>query len=211
MYNIANSDLCLVGTAEIPLAALYYNTIIPKEKLPIRMCAYGHCFRAETGGSGASSKGLYRVHQFSKVEMFVVSEPSQSAVLHEELLEIEVEILKELGLHFRVLDMPATDLGAPAYRKFDIEAWMPFREGFGEVTSASNCTDYQSRRLNIRCSNPTGQNNQYVHTLNATAAAIPRLTLAILENLQDVNGDISIPKVLVPFMGKTHISNKQRR
>jgi seryl-tRNA synthetase len=164
---LADHDQCLIGTSEIPLAGMYFDQIIPNEHLPLKFVAFSHCFRAETG-AGQHSRGLYRVHQFSKVEMFVFGRPEESQALHEELLNIQTEILSELGLHCRyvelmrtqlkhvsdhprsVLDMPSGDLGASAYRKYDIEAWMPSKNGYGEVTSASNCTDYQSRRLNIR-------------------------------------------------------------
>eukprot|EP00461_Guttulinopsis_vulgaris_P000897 UN00897 len=176
VYRIDGSDLTLSGTAEIPLAGLYMNQIIPEEKLPIKMVAYNHCFRPEIGGYGTNSRGLYRVHQFSKVEMFVLSTPEQSDALHQELVDIEKEIFTELGLNFKVLDMPTGDLGAPAYKKIDMEASMPGRaitiynaanpkdnsasknvdtidqipDSYGEISSTSNCTDYQSRRLNIR-------------------------------------------------------------
>lgn len=132
MYSIANSELCLVGTQEIPLAGLYADTIIPEEQLPIKMVAYGHCFRHETGSS-SESRGLYRVHQFTKVEMFIICKPEDSDKYHQELLDIETKMLQDLGLHFKVLDMPTDDLGASAYRKFDIEAWMPYRSDYGEV------------------------------------------------------------------------------
>lgn len=203
MYSIENEDMCLVGTQEIPLASLYFNTILPENDLPIKMIAYGHCFRHETG-SNSEDRGIYRVHQFTKVEMFVLCTPEESEKMHKELLDIEIDLLSQLGLHFKVLDMPADDLGASAYRKFDIEAFMPHRKGFGEVTSCSNCTDYQSRRLNIRYRPSTGGPTaplQYVHTLNATAIAVPRVVLAILENFQDEHHRVKIPKPLIPFMG----------
>jgi seryl-tRNA synthetase len=135
MYSIANSELCLVGTQEIPMASLFADAIIPEVQLPIKMVAYGHCFRHETGSS-SESRGLYRVHQFTKVEMFIICKPEDSDKYHQELLEIEVGLLKDLQLHFKVLDMPTDDLGASAYRKFDIEAWMPYRDDYGEVCLA---------------------------------------------------------------------------
>lgn len=216
-YSVSNSDLCLTGTAEIPLGGVYMDQIIPEEKLPIRMAAYGRCFRTEAGAAGAAGKGLYRVHQFSKVEMFIIGTPEQSDALHQELLAIETELFTELGLHFKVLDMPSCDLGAPAYRKFDVEAWMPGLNRYGEISSASNCTDYQSRRLNIRYrpvppaaaegdGNKKGKKKvkmptQFVHTLNGTACAVPRMILAIMENNQQEDGSIVVPEVLRPFMG----------
>lgn len=133
MYSIENEELCLVGTQEIPLAALYSNTILSESQLPIKMVGYGHCFRHETG-SNVSDKGIYRVHQFSKVEMFIICKPEDSEKIHNELLEIEIDLLSSLGLHFKVLEMPSDDLGASAYRKYDIEAWMPYKEDYGEVS-----------------------------------------------------------------------------
>mmetsp|Transcript_9491 Transcript_9491/g.24180 ORF Transcript_9491/g.24180 Transcript_9491/m.24180 type:complete len:530 (-) Transcript_9491:35-1624(-) len=218
-YSVTDSDLCLTGTAEIPLGGLYMDQIIPEEQLPIRMAAFGRCFRTEAGAAGAAGKGLYRVHQFSKVEMFIISTAEQSEELHQELLAIETELFSELGLHFKVLDMPSCDLGAPAYRKFDVEAWMPGLGRYGEISSASNCTDYQSRRLNIRyrptppSQDVTGAEPQggkkkkakiptrFVHTLNGTACAVPRMILAIMENNQQKDGTIVVPEVLRPYMG----------
>jgi seryl-tRNA synthetase len=208
-YFLADHDQCLIGTSEIPLAGMYFDQIIPNEHLPLKFVAFSHCFRAETG-AGQHSRGLYRVHQFSKVEMFVFGRPEESQALHEELLNIQTEILSELGLHCRVLDMPSGDLGASAYRKYDIEAWMPSKNGYGEVTSASNCTDYQSRRLNIRFRRTVGAQSEYVHTLNGTALAVPRVVLTILESNQQADGTINIPAPLVPYMGgKTKIVPKQ--
>jgi len=225
VYSVQGSPLCLTGTAEVPLGGVYMDKILSEAELPIRMAAFGRCFRTEAGAAGAASKGLYRVHQFSKVEMFVVAAPGQSDALHQELIDIETELFTELGLHFKVLDMPAVDLGAPAYRKFDIEAWMPGLQRYGEISSASNCTDYQARRLNIRFrpAPPGGEaadeapaskkgggkktkvagggKTEFVHTLNATACAVPRLIVAILENFQQADGSVVVPEVLRPFMG----------
>ncbi len=200
VYSVADTDLCLIGTAEITLGGLYQDQILRKEDLPMRLVGVSHCFRTEAGAHGAASKGLYRVHQFSKVEMFAFTTPEQSEAMHREMLEIEVEIFRDLGLHFQIVDIPAGDLGAPAYRKFDIEAWMPSRGGFGEVTSTSNCTDYQSRRLMTRYRD---ENNEirFVHTLNGTAVAVPRAIIAILEHHQQPDGTVRIPEVLRPFMG----------
>ena len=215
VYSIADSQLCLTGTAEIPLGGVFMDQILSEQDLPRKVAAFGRCFRTEAGAAGAAGKGLYRVHQFSKVEMFVVCTPEQSEQLHQELMDIEVEMFEELGIHFKVLDMPSGDLGAPAYRKYDIEAWMPGLERYGEISSASNCTDYQSRRLNIRyrpsgdgdssSSTTTKKKNkkistQFVHTLNATACAVPRMIVAILESNQQEDGSIIIPEVLRPFM-----------
>ncbi|CAN8066208.1 unnamed protein product [Agarophyton chilense] len=200
VYRIEDSDLCLVGTAEIPLGGYYADQIVDKQQLPIKMAAFSHCFRREVGAAGSTTRGLYRVHQFSKVELFVLSHPEDSEKRHDELRVLEEEMYSSLGLHFKVLDMPSEDLGNPAYRKYDIEAWMPGRGTYGEISSASNCTDYQARRLNIRYRESQGD-NRYVHTLNATACAVPRMVIAILETHQQENGSIRIPEVLRPFMG----------
>ena len=205
-YGVRDSDLCLTGTAEIPLGGSVMNSLLEEDSLPLKMAGFGRCFRTEAGAAGSASKGLYRVHQFSKVEMFVVCTPEQSDQLHQELIDIEVEMFKELGLHFKVMDMASHDLGAPAYRKFDVEAWMPGMERYGEISSASNCTDYQARRLSIRYrpGAKPGQKkpkNVFVHTLNATACAVPRMIVAILENFQQEDGSVLIPEVLQPYMG----------
>lgn len=205
--------MCLTGTAEIPLGGVFMDSILSEEELPVKVAAFGRCFRTEAGAAGTAGKGLYRVHQFSKVEMFVVCTPEQSEQLHQELMDIEVDMFEELGLHFKVLDMPSGDLGAPAYRKYDIEAWMPGLERYGEISSASNCTDYQSRRLNIRYRPHVAADTQtttkkkkkkvptqFVHTLNATACAVPRMIVAIFENFQQEDGSILIPEPLRPYM-----------
>lgn len=209
-FEIRDHNLCLIGTSEIPLAAMYRNRIIKpdKEELPIRLCAFSHCFRTEVGHTGAATKGAYRLHQFSKVEMFALSTPAQSDQVFDELVSIQEEIFQELQLHYRVLEMPADDLGHPAARKIDIEAWMPQHAGgsYGEISSASNCTDYQSRRLAIRYKDAALDKNQYVHTLNATGCAVPRLIVAILEQHQQKDGTVKLPTCLTPFMmGATQI------
>ncbi|KAG2494096.1 hypothetical protein HYH03_007735 [Edaphochlamys debaryana] len=235
IYAVQDSPLCLTGTAEVPLGGVYMDRILPEEALPVRMAAFGHCFRTEAGAAGMAGKGLYRVHQFSKVEMFVLATPEQSDALHQELIDIEADMFEELGLHFKVLDMPSGDLGAPAYRKFDVEAWMPGLNRYGEISSASNCTDYQSRRLNIRYRPSTGTpaasdsdseapaaaggkkggkkgggkkgggsgggKTEFVHTLNATACAVPRMIVAILENFQQEDGSVVVPVPLRPYLG----------
>ena len=200
VYNVEGHDLCLIGTAEITLGGLLAGKTLRKEELPIRMGGFSHCFRTEAGAHGRESRGLYRVHQFSKVEMFAFSTPEQSAEIHDEMLAIEKEIYAALEIPFRVVDIASGDLGGPAYRKYDLEAWMPSRETWGEVTSTSNCTEYQARRLNIRFRD---QENRpaFVHTLNGTAVAVPRAIIAILENGQNEDGSITIPMALRPFMG----------
>jgi seryl-tRNA synthetase len=202
VYTLEGEDACLVGTAEITLGGYYSGMILPKEKLPLRMAGLSHCFRREAGAAGQFSKGLYRVHQFTKLEMFVYCLPGESDRFHEELRAIEEEIFEGLNIPFRVVDTCTGDLGAPAYRKWDLEAWMPGRNGgeWGEVTSTSNCTDYQARRLNIRYKDDGGK-NRFVHMLNGTAIAVSRGIIAILENFQQADGSVRIPRALVPYCG----------
>ena len=212
VYSIEDEGTCLVATAEITLGGYHSGEILEKEKLPLLYGGLSHCFRREAGAAGQFSKGLYRVHQFDKVEMFVYSTPEKSDELHEKLREIEEEIFSGLGIPFRVVDTCSGDLGAPAYRKWDLEAWMPGRNGgeYGEVTSTSNCTDYQARRLNIKYRDDDGK-NKYVHTLNGTAIAVGRAMLAILENFQNADGSVSIPEALVPFCGFDKIMPKKQK
>ncbi|MDR1248401.1 MAG: serine--tRNA ligase [Treponema sp.] len=202
VYTLEDEGTCLVGTAEITLGGYYSDTILPREKLPLRMAGLSHCFRREAGAAGQFSKGLYRVHQFTKLEMFVYCLPEDSGRFHEELRSIEEEIFAGLEIPFRVVDTCTGDLGAPAYRKWDLEAWMPGRNGgeWGEVTSTSNCTDYQARRLNIKYRDEDGK-NRFVHMLNGTAIAVSRGIIAILENFQQADGSVRLPKVLVPYCG----------
>ena len=211
VYTLSEEGACLVGTAEITLGGYYADTILPKERLPIRMAGLSHCFRREAGAAGQFSKGLYRVHQFTKVEMFVCCLPEQSDALHQELRALEEEIFAGLEIPFRVVDTCTGDLGAPAYRKWDLEAWMPGRNGgeWGEITSTSNCTDYQSRRLNIRYKDDDGK-NRFVHLLNGTAVAISRAIIALLENFQESDGSVRIPKALVPYCGFDRVFPRPR-
>ena len=212
VYSIEDEGTCLVATAEITLGGYHSGEILEKSSLPLLYGGLSHCFRREAGAAGQFSKGLYRVHQFDKVEMFVYSTPEQSDALHEKLRHIEEEIFEGLGLPFRVVDTCSGDLGAPAYRKWDLEAWMPGRNGgeYGEVTSTSNCTDYQARRLNIKYKDDDGK-NKYVHTLNGTAIAVGRAMLAIFENYQNADGSVAVPKVLVPFCGFERILPKNKK
>lgn len=211
VYSIEGEGTCLVATAEITLGGYHSGEILDKAKLPLMYGGLSHCFRREAGAAGQFSKGLYRVHQFDKVEMFVYSTPEQSDRLHHKLREIEEEIFTGLGLPFHVVDTCSGDLGAPAYRKWDLEAWMPGRNGgeYGEVTSTSNCTDYQARRLNIKYKDDDGK-NKYVHTLNGTAIAVGRAMLAILENYQNEDGSVTIPPALVPLCGFDKIEPKAK-
>ena len=212
VYAIEEEGTCLVATAEITLGGYHSGEILDKAKLPLLYGGLSHCFRREAGAAGQFSEGLYRVHQFDKVEMFVYSTPEQSDELHAKLREIEEEIFTGLGIPFHVVDTCTGDLGAPAYRKWDLEAWMPGRNGgeYGEVTSTSNCTDYQARRLNIKYKDDDGK-NKYVHTLNGTAIAVGRAMLAILENYQNEDGSVTIPEVLVPLCGFDKIVPKKTK
>jgi seryl-tRNA synthetase len=204
IYTIAGTDLDLIGTAEITLGGLHADEILDEASLPLRLAGVSHCFRTEAGAAGRESRGLYRVHQFTKVEMFVIARPEDSEAIHAEILGIEEAIFQALEVPYRVIDVAAGDLGAPAYRKFDLEAWLPGRgDGgtWGEVTSCSNCTDYQARRLRIRFKREGGKRNELVHTLNGTAVAVSRALIALFENHQQEDGSIAIPKALRPYTG----------
>jgi seryl-tRNA synthetase len=208
IYSISDTDLCLVATAEITLGGYLADEILSLEQLPIKMCGISHCFRTEAGAHGRASRGLYRVHQFTKVEMFAFTTPETSDAMHDELCRIECDLFDALGIPFRVVDTSTGDLGAPAYRKFDLEAWMPGRGEngeWGEVTSTSNCTDYQARRLNVRYKTPGEKGTNFVHTLNGTAIALSRAIIAVLENYQQPDGSVLVPEVLRPYMGKDRI------
>ena len=209
VYSVEGEGTCLVGTAEITLGGYYSDTIFSRDQLPLRMAGLSHCFRREAGAAGQFSKGLYRVHQFTKLEMFAYCLPEDSDRIHEELRLVEEEIFTGLGIPFRVVDTCTGDLGAPAYRKWDLEAWMPGRNGgeWGEVTSTSNCTDFQARRLNIKYKDDDGK-NKYVHMLNGTAIAISRGIIAVLENFQQADGTVKLPKALVPYCGFETIGKK---
>jgi seryl-tRNA synthetase len=207
IYNLQDEDTSLVGTAEITLGGYYANETLPAEELPLRMAGLSHCFRREAGAAGQFSRGLYRVHQFTKVEMFILCHPDDSEGYHQEMLQTEKDIFSRLEIPFRVLDICSGDLGGPAYRKFDLEAWMPGRgDGgeWGEVTSTSNCTDFQSRRLNIRYQKKLDNGKKdrgYIHLLNGTAVAVSRAIIAILENFQQADGSVVIPEALRPYTG----------
>ena len=209
IYSISESDLSLVATAEITLGGAMQDHVFDVADLPHKVCGISHCFRTEAGAHGRATRGLYRVHQFTKVEMFAFTTPEQSEAMHAELLEIECELFDGLRIPYRVLDIASGDLGGPAYRKYDLEAWMPGRGEageWGEVTSTSNCTDYQSRRLGIRFRTPGTKGTTLVHTLNGTALAIGRAMIALLENHQQADGSIRIPGPLVAWMGKDRIT-----
>lgn len=200
IYSIQDEDLHLIATAEIPLTAYHKDEILDVKDLPLLYVGWSPCYRMEAGAYGKHSKGIFRVHQFYKAEMYVFCAPEQSAEWHEKLMQIEEEILQDLGIPYHKLAIAAGDLGAPAYKKFDLEYFSPLDGEYRELTSCSNVTDYQSRRLNIRYRDEQG-NVQYVHTLNGTAMVSSRGPIAIIENFQDENGDVVVPEVLRPFMG----------
>jgi seryl-tRNA synthetase len=204
IYSVADTDLSLVATAEITLGGIQKDQTLEQSVLPLKYAGLSHCFRTEAGAAGRATRGIYRVHQFTKVEMFGYAGPDvkDSDALHQEILRIEEEIFQALGIPYRVIDTASGDLGGPAYRKFDIEAWMPGRGEYGEVTSASNCTDYQARRLNIRCRSQERKGTQYVHTLNGTAISCARAIIAVLENYQQEDGTVVVPEVLRPWVGR---------
>lgn len=207
IYSIENSDLSLVATAEITLGGMMMDQVIDVADLPIKLAGISHCFRTEAGAHGRATRGIYRVHQFTKVEMFGFTAPDveTSNAFQDEIVDIEEAIFQGLGIPYRVIDTCTGDLGGPAYRKFDLEAWMPGRGengAYGEVTSASNCTDYQARRLNTRCKSAEKKGTQYVHTVNGTAIAVTRAIIAILENNQQADGSIIIPEALRSWVGQ---------
>lgn len=211
VYSIENTELCLVGTAEITLGGMLGGQILEAENLPILLAGISHCFRTEAGAAGRASRGLYRVHQFTKVEMFAFCKPEQSDAIHERFRELECRIFDELGIAYRVVDTATGDLGGPAYRKYDLEAWMPGRGEageWGEVTSTSNCTDYQARRLNVRYREKGEKGTHFVHTLNGTAIALSRGIISVLENYQQADGTVEVPAVLRPYMGKSVMGKK---
>jgi seryl-tRNA synthetase len=208
IYNIENSDLSLIGTAEITMGGYHKDEILEEAELPKKYVAVSHCFRTEAGSYSKFSKGIFRVHQFTKIEMFQYVKPEGAEKAHLELLGIEKEIFRGLKLPFQVIDHCTADLGTPSIRTYDLEAWMPGkpaadgRQGaWAEVTSTSNCTDFQSRAMNTKYRRADGE-KELVYTLNGTAIAIPRCLIAILENYQNADGSIDIPKVLVPYMPK---------
>ncbi|GAA4440423.1 serine--tRNA ligase [Bremerella cremea] len=204
IYSIENTDLNLVATAEITLGGMYAGKVLEAEQLPQLFCGISHCYRTEAGAAGRASRGLYRVHQFTKVEMFAFTLPEDSEATLNKFCELECKIFDGLKIPYRVVDTATGDLGGPAYRKFDLEAWMPGRGEageWGEVTSTSNCTDYQARRLNIRYKVKGEKGTHFAHTLNGTAIALSRGLIAVLENYQQADGTIEVPEVLRPYMG----------
>lgn len=200
VYHLEKDDVYLVGTSEVPLAAFHMDEVLPAEKLPIRYAGYSSCFRREAGTYGKDTRGIIRVHQFDKVEMFSFCHPDQAQEEHKRLLQWEKDFLNAMEIPYRVIDVASGDLGSSANRKFDCEAWIPTQNAYREVTSTSNCTEFQARRLNIRFKDADG--TKAVATLNGTLVAIPRMIVAILENHQNADGTVNIPKALQPFLGK---------
>jgi seryl-tRNA synthetase len=195
VYRIEQDDMYLVGTSEVPLAAMHMDEILNNKELPIKYAGYSPCYRREAGSHGKDTRGIFRVHWFDKVEMFIFSNIDDADKIHKELLEIEKEILTKLELPFRVIDVATGDLGSSAARKFDCEAWIPSSNEYRELTSTSNCTEFQARRLKIRTR--VGDKTNYVATLNGTLLAVTRTIVALLENHQQKDGSINIPKVLI--------------
>jgi seryl-tRNA synthetase len=198
IYRLADDDLYLVGTSEVALASLHAGEILDAADLPLRYAGFSPCFRREAGAAGRDTRGIFRVHQFDKVEMFVFCTPEESVAEHERLLAIEEEILQDLGVPYRVVNIAVDDLGSSAAKKYDCEAWLPGQSRYRELTSTSNTTDYQARRLEIRY-RPEGGRPEVAHTLNGTAVAVGRTIIALLENGQREDGSVELPAVLVPY------------
>jgi seryl-tRNA synthetase len=203
VYHLAEEDLYLVGTSEVPLAAYHMDEILPAEKLPLRYAGYSSCYRREAGSYGKDTRGIIRVHQFEKVEMFSYCDPEDAAAEHKRLLGWEKEFLTALELPFRVIDVAAGDLGSSAARKYDCEAWIPTQGRYREVTSTSNCTEFQSRRLSVRLRDADGV--RPLATLNGTLCAMPRIIVALLENHQGPDGSVRVPEALRPFLGRDRL------
>jgi seryl-tRNA synthetase len=199
VYRIEKDDVYLVGTSEVPLAAMHMDEILPADKLPMRYAGYSSCFRREAGTYGKDTRGIIRVHQFDKVEMFSFCKPEEAKEEHKRLLQWEKDFLNAMEIPYRVIDVASGDLGSSATRKFDIEAWIPTQGAYREVTSTSNCTEYQARRLNIRYKDADG--TKAIATLYGTLVAIPRMIVAILENHQNADGTVNVPAALQPFLG----------
>ena len=199
VYHLEKDGMYLVGTSEVPLAAYHMDEVLPVEKLPLRYAGYSTCFRREAGTYGKDTRGIIRVHQFDKVEMFSFCHPDQTLEEHKRLLQWEKDFLNAMEIPYRIIDVASGDLGSSANRKFDIEAWIPTQKAYREVTSTSNCAEFQARRLNIRFKDSDG--TKAVATLNGTLVAIPRMIVAILENHQNADGSVNVPQALQPFLG----------
>jgi seryl-tRNA synthetase len=201
LYKIENEDLYLIATSEHPMAAMFKNEVLKEENLPLKLVGISACFRKEAGIHGKDTRGIFRTHQFNKIEQFIFCTPEESWKLHEELIHNAEELVQKLGLPYRVVNVCTGDIGTVAAKKYDIEAWMPAQNAYREIISCSNCTDYQARRLNIRYREKEGAPTKgFVHTLNSTAIATGRTIVAILENFQQEDGTIVVPKVLRKYM-----------
>ncbi len=208
IYEVPKDELFLVGTSEVSLAALHADQILEAEQLPLRYAGFSPCFRREAGAAGRDTRGIFRVHQFDKVEMFSFVEPSESAAEHERLLAIEERILTALEIPYRVVNVAVGDLGAPAAKKYDCEAWIPSQSRYRELTSCSNTTDYQARRLNCRYRPADNEALQAVHTLNGTAVAVGRTMIALIENRQDREGSFTLPNILHSYGAPERIDRR---
>jgi seryl-tRNA synthetase len=208
LYKIENEDLYLIATSEHPMAAMYMNEVFKEADLPLKLAGISACFRKEAGAHGKDTRGIFRTHQFNKIEQFIFCTPEQSWKLHGELLQNAEVLVQKLGLPYRVVNVCTGDIGTVAAKKYDVEAWMPAQDGYKEIISCSNCTDYQARRLNIRYREKEGAPTKgFVHTLNSTAIATGRTIVAILENFQQGDGSVVVPPVLRKYMGDIeHIS-----
>ena len=211
LYKAENEDLYLIATSEHPMAAMFMNEVLKEQDMPLKLAGISTCFRKEAGAHGKDTRGIFRTHQFNKVEQFIFCKPEDSAKLHEELLQNAEELLQKLELPYRVVNVCTGDIGTVAAKKYDIEAWMPAQNGYREVVSCSNCTDYQARRLGIRYREKEGAPPKgFVHTLNSTAIATGRTIVAILENNQQEDGTINIPKALRKYMGNLEKIDRKR-
>ncbi len=210
LYKIEGEDLYLISTSEHPIAAMHMGEIIEEERLPIKYVGLSTCFRKEAGAHGKDTKGIYRVHQFNKIEMFIFCKPEDSWKLHEELLKNAEEVFQKLEIPYRIINTCTGEIGIVAAKKYDLEAWMPVQNSYREMVSCSNCTSYQSIRLGIRYGKIGSGEKESLHTLNSTAIATPRAIVAIMENHQNADGSITIPKALVPYFGKDRIEPVKR-
>ena len=211
LYKVENEDLYLIATSEHPMAAMYMNEVLKEQDMPLKLAGISTCFRKEAGAHGKDTRGIFRTHQFNKIEQFIFCKPEDSTKLHEELLQNAEDLLQKLELPYRIVNVCTGDIGTVAAKKYDIEAWMPAQNGYREVVSCSNCTDYQGRRLGIRYREKEGAPPKgFVHTLNSTAIATGRTIVAILENNQREDGTINIPSALRKYMGNREKIDKKR-
>lgn len=211
LYKVEGENLYLIATSEHPMAAMYMNEVLKEEQMPLKLAGISTCFRKEAGAHGKDTRGIFRTHQFNKIEQFIFCKPDNSQKLHEELLQNAEAILQKINLPYRVVNVCTGDIGTVAAKKYDIEAWMPAQNGYREVVSCSNCTDYQARRLNIRYKEKEGAPTKgFLHTLNSTAVATGRTIVALLENNQQEDGTINIPENLRKYMGNAEKIGKKR-